>query len=237
MDFSKLKIPFDPCHIRWRVSRAGYAGNSQKIWARVLAYVTSRAIMDRLDDVCGPENWRNEYKEGPGGGVLCGLSIRTGGEWITKWDGAENTNFEAVKGGLSGSLKRAGYQWGIGRYLYNLEEEYAIVTPSGEESGSFKVNGDGGKKKDVYFKYNPPELPDWALPKGYEPNKAREVFEELIKEIQKVVTLDSLENWIATNKQAVNDLLDANYKKKLNDHVVAHREFIQEAIDKEMAGK
>lgn len=96
-----------------------------------LVYVTNRAIMARLDDVCGPGNWQNQYMSGPGGGVLCGLSILVdrgdpdrGGEWVTKWDGAENTDYEGVKGGLSGSMKRAAVQWGIGRYLYEMPQQW-----------------------------------------------------------------------------------------------------------------
>ncbi len=36
--------------------------------------------------------------------------------------GCRETQVEAVKGGRSGAMKRAAVQWGIGRYLYNLEK-------------------------------------------------------------------------------------------------------------------
>jgi hypothetical protein len=53
---------------------------------KVLAYVTNRAIMKRLDEVCGKAGWRNEYRDIPNnGGVECGISIKVEGEWITKW--------------------------------------------------------------------------------------------------------------------------------------------------------
>jgi hypothetical protein len=85
--------------------------------------------MKRLDEVCGKAGWRNEYRDIPNnGGVECGISIKVEGEWITKWDAAENTQVEAVKGGRSGAMKRAAVQWGIGRYLYNLEEGFAVVS-------------------------------------------------------------------------------------------------------------
>lgn len=95
------------------------------------AYITNRAIMDRLDEVVGPENWRNEYRPGPCGGVLCGISIRIGDEWVTKWDGAENSDIEPVKGGLSNAMRRAAVQWGIGRYLYNLPQQWVPVDERG----------------------------------------------------------------------------------------------------------
>ena len=154
MDLSLLKQPFRADDIEWRLQQAGESNG--RIWGKCLAYVTVRAIEARLDEVCGPENWKNEFKEGPNGGILCGISIHTGSEWVTKWDGAENTQVESVKGGLSDAMKRAGVQWGIGRYLYDLEEGWANVCDNGIYNGKTKE----GK----WFKWNPPVLPEWALP-------------------------------------------------------------------------
>lgn len=157
MDLSKLKDYFDPSDIEWRLQQCGKTKDG-KIWGMALAYVTNRAIMNRLDDVCGPENWKNEFKAAPDGGILCGISIKVGDEWVTKWDGAENTDIEAVKGGLSGAMKRAAVQWGIGRYLYKLEESWI----NANENGAYR-----GKTKDgTPFKWDAPALPSWALPKG-----------------------------------------------------------------------
>ncbi len=231
MKFADLKKPFPPEDIRWRISRAGYSGkDKKKIWCRVLAYVTSRATQERLDEVCGPEKWRNEYAEGPGGGVLCGLSIKVGDEWVTKWDGADNTKFEAVKGGLSGAQKRAGYQWGIARYLYNLEEDFGFVLTNGEHSGSFKDKDTG---KEIFFKYNPPDLPKWALPEGYKPDENKETFEELKKELVKTTTEEVLVGWYETNKQAANDLLSGSWLKMLRKVFDEHMEHIQTVKEKE----
>jgi hypothetical protein len=157
MDLSKLKDCFEPNDIEWRLQQCG-KGSNGKIWGMALAYVTNRAIMNRLDEVCGPENWKNEYKPAPDGGILCGISIKVGDEWVTKWDGAENTDIEAVKGGLSGAMKRAAVQWGIGRYLYKLEESWI----NANENGAYR-----GKTKDgTTFRWDAPTLPSWALPKG-----------------------------------------------------------------------
>lgn len=154
MDLKNLKDLFDPGDIEWRIGSSGdYNG---RIWATGLAYVTNRAIMDRLDDVCGPDKWKNEFCAGPEGGVLCGISIKIDDEWITKWDGAENTNFEAVKGGLSGSMKRSAVQWGIGRYLYKLKTTYVKI----DDSGDNKAKTKSGKM----FKWHTPQLPSWAIP-------------------------------------------------------------------------
>jgi hypothetical protein len=116
------------------------------VWARVLAYITNRAIMERLDEVVGSGNWRNEepriihFPNDKGEtvtGVLCGLSLKLDGEWVTKWDGAEPTDIEPVKGGLSGSMKRAGVLWGIGRYLYDLPEGWAKIVEKGTKGAHY----------------------------------------------------------------------------------------------------
>ena len=158
--FQALAAPFAADEIEWRLQQAGEKNG--KVWARCLAYVTNRAIMDRLDSVCGPDNWWNQYTPGPVGGIICGLSIRTEHGPVTKWDGAENTDVEAVKGGISAAMKRAAVQWGIGRYLYGLEEGFAVVG----ENGRFR----GKTKEGKMFRWDPPQLPKWALP---EPSDSR----------------------------------------------------------------
>ena len=71
--FGKLRLPFSAEDIEWRVQRSGMKDG--RPWAMVLAYVTNRAIQDRLDYVLGAENWRNQFEAGPDGGIVCGLSI------------------------------------------------------------------------------------------------------------------------------------------------------------------
>lgn len=159
MNLKKLSEPFPPNDIEWRIGQSGMKNG--KVWAMALAYVTSRAIMERLDDVCGPGGWQNQFTKAPDGGTLCGISIKVDDEWITKWDGAENTNIEAVKGGLSGSMKRAGVQWGIGRYLYKLDASFVNCGESGTNRGT---HIDNKSKQRTYYKWTPPQLPSWALP-------------------------------------------------------------------------
>jgi len=178
MNFCKLKEPFPANDIEWRIQQSG--AKNGKPWAMCLAYVTNRAIMERLDIVIGPDKWKNEYKTGPDGGILCGISIKIGDEWVTKWDGAENTKVEAVKGGLSGAMKRAAVQWGIGRYLYNLEANWANFV----DKGQYKAKIDG-----KYYQWNPPSLPAWALPGKTSPTsllitqKQIDTFGEIAKQI------------------------------------------------------
>jgi len=164
-DLAKLKEPFPVQDLEWRVQRDGIAGGGRP-WVMVVAYITNRAIMDRLDDVVGIDNWKNLYKPGPSGGVVCGLSIRTKGNgWITKWDGADNTHIEEVKGGLSSAMKRAAVQWGIGRYLYKLPVTFAEVFD--DDAGIFKhFIKDKQSNKKMRVSWTPPPLPEWAVPDG-----------------------------------------------------------------------
>ena len=107
--------------------------------ALAAAYITNRAVQQRFDDIVGPENWHNEFRPGPQGGVVCGISVRVerasgDADWVTKWDGAGNTDIEAVKGGLSDSMRRAAVQWGVGRYLYAFPQQWVPVDDYGKFS-------------------------------------------------------------------------------------------------------
>jgi hypothetical protein len=167
----RLRAPFKPEEIEWRVAQAGESSVG-KPWAKVLAYLTNRAIMQRLDDVVGCGGWENKFQAGPHGGVICGISImappaeRT--DWhdrVTKWDGADNTDIESVKGGLSDSMKRAAVQWGMGRYLYALDEGWADCSTTKQSGPEWHwMAAKGGKYASFYWRA--PELPQWALPEG-----------------------------------------------------------------------
>lgn len=159
---AKLRDPFPATDIEWRVQSSGKTDRGP--WVRVLAYVTNRAIMERLDATLGIDGWRNEFMYAPSGAVLCGISLKFGDEWITKWDGANETDIEAAKGGISNAMKRAAVQWGIGRYLYNLEEGYATIAAENDRTGYYlKANKE---KHGNALRWHPPKLPRWALPGG-----------------------------------------------------------------------
>lgn len=156
---SKLQAPFSSKDIEWRVSRSGVSNG--KSWAMVLAYVTNRAIQNRLDEVFGPAGWKNDYRDFMQG-ILCTITCYVDGEWVSKSDGAEQTQFESLKGGLSSAMKRAAVQWGIGRYLYNLDEVFVEVT-NNKGNGAIFINDEKKKVKGYWL---PPKLPNWALPEG-----------------------------------------------------------------------
>ncbi len=122
MDLSKLSEKVPASRVE---KRAGKGGTK-------LDYVTARFCMDRLDQSVGPENWRNEYKEIKGH-LICGVSIKCDGEWVTKWDVGTESTFEAEKGNFSDAFKRACVHWGIARELYHESSE-AFEGTGGESS-------------------------------------------------------------------------------------------------------
>lgn len=176
-----LNKPFNWSDIKWRLASV----DDDKKNGMAVAYVSNRAIQNRLDEAVGCGFWKNEFKEWheptqalPSDLILklleigqlkdyqvkgmisdyaersqiCGISIYNSDlkEWITKWDGADETNIEGTKGGLSDSMKRAAGQWGIGRYLYDLPNFKVPVKQIGRTS--------------VIEKY--PNLPEWAYDGG-----------------------------------------------------------------------
>lgn len=122
--YEKLLAPFYADEIEWKIQTLNNKDKAKATKALIVPYVNARAIMDRLDQVVGFENWQTSYQPGPSGGVICHLALRIGGEWLYKEDGAENTGVEPVKGGISSALKRAAVAWGIGRYLYEVPRRW-----------------------------------------------------------------------------------------------------------------
>lgn len=114
---------------------------------RKLHYVTGRTVMNRLDDVLGPENWWVVYRPWKEDSVLCAMTVvLPDGRAITKEDvGADSTMTEKMKGadpgdddkgGASDALKRAAVLFGVGRYLYgDGVTDYPRKAPAKNESG------------------------------------------------------------------------------------------------------
>lgn len=114
--FQELAAEFPREAVHWRAQSVTKDGDK----AMALAYIDARNVMDRLDQVCGPAGWTDRYEETPKGRLICTLSILVDGEWISKSDGAGDTDVEGDKGAISDALKRAAVKWGIGRYLYDM---------------------------------------------------------------------------------------------------------------------
>jgi len=143
--FDQLSAPFPSEYIEWRVGST----NQEKTKGLALAYIDARAVMDRLDSVCGPGNWQARYPHA-NGKTVCEVGVRVeragSAEWIWKSDGAGDTDFEAEKGALSDAFKRAAVRWGIGRYLYDLKAPWIEIEQRGK---SYIIKPDELKKLDA----------------------------------------------------------------------------------------
>ena len=118
--WAALAAPFPREAIHWRAQSVKTSGDK----AMALAYIDARDVMRRLDAVVGPDGWQDSYVETPKGRIICTLSLQIADahsmDWISKSDGAGNTDVEGDKGALSDAFKRAAVKWGIGRYLYDM---------------------------------------------------------------------------------------------------------------------
>jgi hypothetical protein len=123
--FDGLLAPFDRMEVKSRAAQGG----------RILHYLTARSVMNRLDEVLGPENWWDNYEFFGSSGCKCFLTLRLpNGREVTKVGVGGVTampdDSDTDKTGESDSLKRAAAKFGVGRYLYgdgtpNLTDEPA----------------------------------------------------------------------------------------------------------------
>lgn len=151
-NLTHLRAPFPADRVEWRIQSCG-TKNDGSVWARCLAYIDNRAAMERLDDVYG-EGWshKEEFKQ-IGSSAVCTVTLSCGDRTVCgscEVELAKGDDIDPFKSAASGAMKRAVVNLGIGRYLYELPEAWAVITDSGKYQGKTK---DGTK-----FKWNPPDL-------------------------------------------------------------------------------
>lgn len=137
MDLEKLKEPLSISDIDFRVQSINKGG-----YATILAYKDARADMNRLDAVCGVLNWKREHIR-DNQNCIVSIWCDTKKQWISKEDTGTESFTEKEKGLASDSFKRACFNWGIGRELY----DYPVI--------QIKLNADeftveGNKAKATY---------------------------------------------------------------------------------------
>lgn len=160
IDLYRLALPFPRAAVHWRVQGKPFERDG-KHSAMALAYLDARDVMDRLDDVCGPERWQSHFEETAKGRIICRISIDVTGQgnWVTKSDGAGDTDVEGEKGALSDALKRAAVSWGIGRYLYRLDSPWVACEVNAKTGGWKRWSDDPwAKVKDAPREATPSEV-------------------------------------------------------------------------------
>jgi len=162
---NKLRAPFGPDRIEWRLQSSGKKQDGS-FWAKCLCYIDNRAAMERLDEVYGQAWSHSEEFKQIGTQAVCTVTITIesrGSEGVALFPYRSvtgscaveaNGDIDPFKSAASGAMKRAVVNLGIGRYLYDLPEAWAVIDPNGKYQGATKDK--------QYFKWNPPQLPKWA---------------------------------------------------------------------------
>ena len=146
MNFNELSRPLDISDVDFRVQSINNGG-----YATILAYKDARVDMNRLDEVCGIGYWKRDFKE-INGKLYCGVAVynKEIAEWVWKWDVGTESMTEATKGLASDAFKRACFNLGIGRELY----DYPLISVKLNDNEWTK---DGGRPKQTYNLH----LRDW----------------------------------------------------------------------------
>ena len=112
----KLNDPLKISEVDFRVQSINKGG-----YATILVYKDARVDMQRLDDVVGDFGWKREHTRD---NKNCIISIwdESKKQWISKEDTGTESMTEKDKGLASDSFKRAGFNWGIGRELYDYPQ-------------------------------------------------------------------------------------------------------------------
>ena len=130
---AKLKAPMQ---YQWKIQTKPTSDKK----GLCVAYIDSRDVQDRLDEVCGvlwSENtefiaqWENmvEYKSTISINIQGQIHSRTdiGSFEIEKYNSGGNNNAMAHKGASSDAFKRAAVKWGVGRFLYDLGKQFVTL--------------------------------------------------------------------------------------------------------------
>jgi len=203
--YAKLAQPFDLSEVQLKVQ----ATNKDRTRGMVVAYIDARAVIDRLDDVVGPDGWHDSYEvltNTTQDGVrvvevLCRLTI---GE-ATKEDVGEG---DSMKAAFSDALKRAAVKFGIGRYLYRLPKVWAELDQYGniKDPEAVKAQLFGGRPAPREQPQTPEAKPAQSLGSARASDKQIALIKRLAREIQEDAT-----------DEDVADLVSAGLGREVSD--------------------
>lgn len=181
----ELKEPFEPQYVKWRV-QSNFISDGDKA-AFVVPYLDARRVEERLDSVFVPECWQATYEEKEVGGsviVKCSLKVYDSQkeQIVVRQDYGEEEivdyNNNALLTAKAQAFKRACSSLGLGRYLYlDADEEYVTLHDSYKGLDNpidTRLEFDDDSYTQTYY-FERPELPDAALPNGYESSKSQDV--------------------------------------------------------------
>lgn len=127
-----LAAYFPRDEIKWRVQGKVIERQGQPARARVICYLDSVSVMQRLDEVLGPDGYDYDWSAG----IVSGNDMMTAKGVLTiggsqRADLGEAGNNEKSKGAVRDALKRAAVLYGIGRYLHRIGTAHADLVQQG----------------------------------------------------------------------------------------------------------
>lgn len=137
----ELNTPLKANEISFRIQSINKGG-----YATILAYKNARVDMDRLDAVYGVGFWQRKH-EVINGNLFCRVGIYN--KYIKDWVWLEDVGTESMaekeKGQASDSFKRACFNLGIGRELYEYPTIQIKLNPD-----EFTINPNNGRAQQSY---------------------------------------------------------------------------------------
>jgi hypothetical protein len=129
----KINTPLEITEIDFRVQSVNKGG-----FATILAYKNARIDMIRLDTIYGVDGWQKKY-EVINGNLFCSVGIYSEKlqQWVWKMDVGTESNTEKEKGEASDAFKRACFNLGIGRELY----DYPVIQVKLDDTEFDKTTG------------------------------------------------------------------------------------------------
>ncbi len=139
-----------------------------KPFVKVIPYISSMETTAFLDNAFSPDRWKNKLGSD---GVLRGLSIKIGDSFITKYNTSP----------IIGDELPGAKEWGIGRYLHDIEP--ILAECSFEKKEGYNKTCSTYTRRKIYWKYP-------VLPKEYQEHelvskKDLEVIIDLVKKIDR----------------------------------------------------
>ena len=128
-----LAAPFREADVSWVVVATSNKNTPQmtELWA---PYLEADPIIDRLDEVLGPDGWSLDIEAVGERGAICRLTIlgvmKAGAGQIA----ADQKTDQPFKAAATDALKRAAVLFGIGRYLHKVQNEWRKPTADGSRA-------------------------------------------------------------------------------------------------------
>lgn len=190
-----LPMLAEPMPYKWRVQ----SFSKNKAEATCVAYIDSRDVMERLDKVCvyGWNRSHTEIKDN----IYCSVGVvMPDGQIFYRQDCGTESSTEKEKGESSDSFKRAAVNWGVGRFLYDLDIKRLSANEVKTTSNyPYPVDGNGKRIWDLTKHINA------MLPKPPQDDEPKQLTDEEYKAlcVEHHKTIDAISSALSNYEAAL----------------------------------